>query len=117
MKDDNIERLLARARPVGPGAGLRARILVRRRHRRAWPWAAAAAAMLALTTLLQIGASVARDRVRATSPDAPDVETELVDALRETGNFSDAEARLIAMAQQVQMRIEQNRPGAERSEQ
>ena len=117
MKDQEIERLLAGARPVGPRPELRARILSRRPVRRAWPWAAAAAAMLALTTLLQIGASVARDRVQAAMSDAPDLETELMEALRETGNFSDAEARLIAMAQQVQMRIEQNRPGAERSEQ
>jgi hypothetical protein len=84
---------------------------------RAWPWAVAAAAMLALTVLLQSGAAAARDRVKTTTTTAaPDLEAELVEALRETGHFSDSEARLMAMAQQVQMRIEQNRPGAERSE-
>ena len=116
MKDEDIERLLSRAQPVGPRPELRARILSRRPPGRAWPWAVAAAAMLALTTLLQAGAAAARDRVQATTSGAPDLETELVAALRETGNFSDSEARLMAMTQQVQMRIEQNRPDAERPE-
>lgn len=116
MKDDDIERLLASAQPVGPRPELRARILSRRPPRRAWPWAVAAAAMLALTMLLQTAAAAARDRVRATASGAPDLEAQLVETLRETGGFSDAEARLIAMVQQVQMRIEQDRPGGERSE-
>ena len=117
MKEEDIERLLAAAKPVGPRPELRARILSRHRPRRAWPWAAAAAAMLALTTLLQAGASAARESVQAATSGAPDLETELVETLRETGGFSDAEARVIAMVQQVQLRIEQGRSGAERPEQ
>jgi len=116
MNEDDIERLLATAQPSGPRPDLRARILSRRPSRRAWPWAVAAAAMLALTALLQSGASAARAAVRTTSAATPDLEAQLVETLRETGGLSDAEARLMAMVQQVQMRIEQNRPGAERPE-
>jgi hypothetical protein len=114
MNDEDIERLLARTRPVGPSEDLRARIFSRRPARRAWPWAVAAAAMLVLTTLLQTGATSARDRVRASAMESPpDLELELIGALRETGGFSEDEARLMAMVQQVQMRIDQNKPGAE----
>jgi hypothetical protein len=116
MRDDDIERLLAAAQPAGPPPELRARILSRLPRRRAWPWAVAAAAALMATTLLQTGASAARDRVRTDASGPPDIEAELVSALRETFNFSDSEARLIAMAQQVQMRIERNRAAVERLE-
>ena len=49
MRDDDIETVLKRYRPVGPDPGLRGRILARAAPRRAWPWAAAAAALLAAT--------------------------------------------------------------------
>ena len=113
MNEDDVERLLAGTKQAGPSPELRARVLSRRPFRRSWPWAAAAAAMLMLSILLQGGAAAARDRVKATMSAAPDLETELVTALRETGNFSESEARVIAVSQQVQMRIEQNRAGAE----
>ena len=117
MNDDDIERLLARARPIGPSGELRARIFARRPAGRVWPWAAAAAAMLALSTLLQSGATAAREGVRAAAADrSSDAESELIAVLRETGGLSEAEARLVAMTQQMEMRIAQNRPGAQGSE-
>ena len=114
MNDDEIERRLRGTRPIGPSPELRARIFARRPQKRAWPWAVAAAALLALTTLLQVGATAARQGVRAAAAAAsPDAESELFAALRETGGLSEAEARLVAMTQQMEMRIAQNRPGAE----
>ena len=84
--------------------------------KRAWPWAVAAAALLGFTFLLQTASAGLRHRVReANAVAAPDIENELTIALRESG-LSEEDARLIAMVHQVQMRIEQNRPAAERPE-
>jgi hypothetical protein len=52
MKDEQIEDLLRRVRPIGPGPELRTRIAGARRLR-TWPWAAAAAALLAVTVTVQ----------------------------------------------------------------
>ena len=126
MNDEELEALLVSTRPRGPSADLRARILARpalhgvatvERKKRDWPWAAAAAALLIVTLLLQIASAGLRHRVRdANAVAAPDLEDELTTALRESGGLSEDEARLVARVHQVQMRIEQNRPAAERPE-
>ena len=128
MTDEQLEALLLGARPRGPSAELRARILARpavqavqavqagQATKRAWPWAVAAAALLGCTFLLQTASAGLRHRVReANAVAAPDIENELTIALRESG-LSEEDARLVAMVHQVQMRIEQNRPAAERPE-
>jgi RNA polymerase sigma factor (sigma-70 family) len=131
MTDEQLEELLLGARPRGPSAELRARILARpavqavqavqagqagQATKRAWPWAVAAAALLGFTFLLQTASAGLRHRVReANAVAAPDIENELTIALRESG-LSEEDARLIAMVHQVQMRIEQSRPAAERPE-
>jgi len=62
MKDeDEIEQLLRRYTPAGPGASLDRRIARlsthgRRAEVRTWPWAAAAAALLAMTVGLHASA-------------------------------------------------------------
>ena len=129
MNDEELEALLLGVRPRGPSAELRARILARaavqvarggqarQTTKRAWPWAAAAAAVLVFTMLLQTASAGLRHGVReATAVAAPDVEDELTIALRESGGLSEDEARLVARVHQVQMRIERNRPAAERPE-
>jgi hypothetical protein len=124
MNDEELEALLVSTRPRGPAADLRARILARpalnaatvERTQRDWPWAAAAAALLIVTLLLQMASAGVRHRDREANAVArPDIEDELTTALRESG-LSEEDARLVASIHQVQMRIEQNRPAAERRE-
>ena len=58
MKDDELEDLLRRVRPLGPSSRLRTRIVGAEPHAgRTWPWAAAAAAMLTMTVVLHAGAT------------------------------------------------------------
>jgi hypothetical protein len=121
MKDDEeLEALLARTRPRGPSAELRARTLARRStatRKPAWPWAAAAAALLIVILLLQTAAAGLRHQVRnANAASAPDIEDELTVAWRDSSGLSENDARLLAMVHQMQMRIEQNRPAEERPE-
>ena len=117
MNDEDLEALLVRTRPRGPSAKLRARILARPARKRVWPWAAAAAALLILTVGLQSSAAVLRQRLQDVNVAAtPDIENEMTIALRDSGGVSEQDARLMAMVQQVAMRIEQNRPAAERPE-
>lgn len=116
MRDEDLEALLESTRPKGPSPELRARILARPAAKKTWPWAAAAAALLTLTLLSQVAAAGLRHRVQnANAAAAPDAEEQLTTALRDSG-VSDDDARLLARVHQMRMRIEQNRPAAERPE-
>jgi len=117
MRDEELEALLESTRPRGPSAELRARILARPAAKRVWPWAAAVAALLVLTLLLQVAAAGLRHGLRNGNAVAGlDAEDELTSALRDAGGLPEDEARLLAMVSQMHMRIEQNRPAAERPE-
>jgi hypothetical protein len=48
MNDEELEELLRRVRPAGPGPELRRRIIAGGRVPRTWPWALAAAILLAV---------------------------------------------------------------------
>ena len=120
MNDEELEALLVRTRPRGPSAGLRARILARAAApatKSTWPWAAAAAALLIATLLLQTAAAGLRHGLRdpnaSVARDMEDIEDEMTVAWRDSGGFTEAEARLVAMVRGVQMRIDQSRPAAE----
>ena len=116
MRDEDLEALLESTRPKGPSPELRARILARPAVKSVWPWAAATAALLTLTLLSQAAAAGLRHRVQdANAAAAPDVEEQLTSALRDYG-MSEDEARLLARVHQMRMRIEQNKPAAERLE-
>jgi hypothetical protein len=123
MNDEELEALLESTRPRGPSPELRARILPRPADtttKRAWPWAAAAAALLIATLLLQSAAAGLRHGVRdanaAAVTDSADIENELTVAWRDSGDLPEADARLLAMAHEAQMRIDRNRPATERPE-
>ena len=69
MNDEQLDDLLRRVRPAGPGAELRARIVGIGRVPRTWPWALAAAALLAVTVTGQfLAARTYRETARNTTP-------------------------------------------------
>ncbi|HEX6975263.1 MAG TPA: hypothetical protein VF147_12750 [Vicinamibacterales bacterium] len=65
MDNAELDVLLRRYRPVGPGPHLRARILRRARPGRLWPWVGAAAALLLSTIALHVGANRQAARLTA----------------------------------------------------
>ena len=98
MQDHDIESALRRYRPVGPPAGLHARLAA---PRRVWPWAAAAAALLAVT----LGARAGIDSLASQVPTVPDpTELAVEDLTRLLGGDAPARqmAELIIVEQQMQ---------------
>jgi hypothetical protein len=65
----DIERLLRRVRPAGPGDSLRTRILADVGDARAWPWVAAAAVLFGIS----FGLHGATDRLESAVTDGADV--------------------------------------------
>jgi hypothetical protein len=80
MKDEQVEDLLRRVGPVGPGPELRARIAGARRLR-TWPWAVAAAALLVVTVTAQLStARTHRATARLVAPLEPASDLEALNA-------------------------------------
>lgn len=107
MSDRDPERLLRRLEPAGPPAALRGRI-VGAPAPRGWPWLAAAAALLVLTASLQVRSAALRAQTGAVVLE-PDQEAERAAALEVSTGVSPAEARVMAMMDGLEFRLEQAR--------
>ena len=72
MTDPEVEDLLRRYRPAGPGGDLRARIVAGNQVTgRAWPWAAAAAVLLGAICVTQSWTQSVYEDVRNSVTSAP----------------------------------------------
>lgn len=117
MDEGRIEQLLRQLRPAGPPPELRARI-VSAGPRRAWPWIAAAAAMLLMTIALQVAASSLRQQVRpAVVTGGLDAERERASSLEISLGLTAADARMVAMVDELRSRIAEARGNQERRDQ